>query len=316
LKLLPTLPVALILVSRPTQASETNLRSSSVQPKAEWNIKPIEATSPSGRELQSSADAFNYYFIPDAEYTGRLAVKDADAMPGKEIVLSDCNDPEVGDLACVWRIDWQGRFHSALDDTLCMQTGYSGKVVAGARIRLGVCDESEADQIEGQLFVWEEKEAPIKPASRNDLCMLYRGAKPHVGDPIRLVECSRRQEAWSGDEASEYTGFFCGVAGYGGDWCQSECYACDNHEAGGICLDGSVVDTSPAALEAVCDEMNQDYASRDCGGEECETENYCVDCSKFLGYEMEGFHCLDEDQFPEEILEPCLFLNGLLDYDN
>ena len=279
-----------------------------------WAVTRIDSTtaSSSARKLQGNGDEFNYYFIPDAEYTGRLGVKDADPMPGKEIVLSDCDDPLAGDLACVWRIDNMGLFHSALDDTLCMQVGFFGKVVNGARIRLGICDEWGLN--DGQVFSWEELEAPIQPTVRPDLCMLYRGAQPHIGDPIRLVDCSVRQEAWSGDDASEYTGFFCGVPGYGGDWCDSECYVCDNHPAGGVCLDGTVADTSPEALEAMCEEMNQEGATRDCGGVACETENYCVDCSKFLGYGMEGFQCEDEDS--SDFLSGCLFLNGLFDENN
>ena len=97
-------------------------------------------------------------------------MKDGDAVPGKEIVLSNCDDPDTVDLACVWRIDYAGMFHSALDDTLCMQIGFQGKVGKGARIRLGICDEWGLN--DGQLFSWADKEAPIDPTSKLDLCML------------------------------------------------------------------------------------------------------------------------------------------------
>lgn len=301
-----------------------------------------------GRKLHDSREDLvpyetNYYtiFSTFVSYGGNvsssLAVEDNDASPGNKVVLGSyeqCEEDLAGSAACLWRLDKQGMIHSALNDTLCMQVGFNGVVRNDTRIRIDLCDSSN----DGQKFEWTGptldgsfNPGPITPKDRADLCFRHAGAIAVAGGPIIVDFCEKRAEDYGVylDVRYTYGGRYC-PGGYGGDFClhEYECYMCqtyfddDNADddyghymGGGLCLDGSIeglagkiADLDLSLLESTCEKVIQ-ANGRQCGEESCETENFCVDCSNFLGYKMTGFQCLDEDADPYD-LDYCLTING------
>jgi cell division septation protein DedD len=110
-----------------------------------------------------------------------------------EIILDECDESRAWNVKTVE--DGVVVFRSRLDLNMCLQAGLGGKPRHGTKMRLVPCDNNE----EYQKFEWSD-ETPIKLASREDLCMEWRGRSANVGvDPIVMKRCDGTEYGWSGD---------------------------------------------------------------------------------------------------------------------
>lgn len=136
-----------------------------------------------------------YVFYADG---GCIQPKNGKTDKFTEIIIDHC------DARRAWNVKQIGAdfvlFQSRLDLNMCMQTGLGGYVDHGTKLRLMPCNEAE----EYQQFDWSD-ETPIKLASRDDLCLEWRGRNVNVGvDPIIMKECDQTvYKGWSGDSVDD-----------------------------------------------------------------------------------------------------------------
>jgi len=103
----------------------------------------------------------------------------------------------------MWRLDNQGRFHSKVDDTECMQAGTVPAVLGdaddtlrqGSKLYVSQCsDDGDDDVLAFQAFddFWAiGMSGPLSLQNRPDLCVVYDGASPVIGQSeIKLLTCS------------------------------------------------------------------------------------------------------------------------------
>ena len=131
-----------------------------------------------------------YSFYADG---GCIQPKNGSTEKFTEIIIDECDNSRAWNVK---QVDGVVIFRSRLDINMCMQTGLGGYVDHGTKLRLMPCDETE----EYQKFDWSD-ETPIKLASRDDLCMEWRGRNVNVGvDPVIMKKCDKTvYEGWSGD---------------------------------------------------------------------------------------------------------------------
>lgn len=124
---------------------------------------------------------------------GCVQPKNGSTVKFTEIILDECDESYAWNGMVV--ADGAVIFRSRLDLNMCLQAGSGGDPRHGTKMRLMPCNDNE----ENQKFEWSDG-APIKLASRNDLCMEWRGNTASVGiDPIIMKTCDGTEYEWSGD---------------------------------------------------------------------------------------------------------------------
>jgi len=146
---------------------------------------------------------FFYYYVAPADNVGTfvglcsddaypesgcMVVKGEKAKAGQSIILGNPG------LNHKWRYDSDGLFHSALDDTMCMQAGHRRPAGHGTKMRLYPCDKTNPLQ-------WFSKDGvDIELQNSAKLCVGFRGDKSHVDvDPLILKDCDKVGNNWSED---------------------------------------------------------------------------------------------------------------------
>lgn len=128
---------------------------------------------------------------PNAPLSACIQVKNNHVKRNQKLVLGNCEGPKPG-----WHLDANGLLRTELDPDWCMQAGTSGAVQDGEFVRMRKCDPNK----ELQKFVVVNG-GGIRPASKQDYCMVWRGAHANVGvDPIIFKKCVDVDERndWSG----------------------------------------------------------------------------------------------------------------------
>jgi hypothetical protein len=128
-----------------------------------------------------------------------------------ELLLMSCS---ATDDALQWRWDDQGRFHSKVDDTECMQVGRGRRIRAGVNklrhgIKLYIKPCSSKKRVDFQTFddsfeIEGGLSGPLFLEARPELCVVSRGTTANLGtDPIMLVKCNKLDEkralGWEAD---------------------------------------------------------------------------------------------------------------------
>ena len=141
------------------------------------------------------------YMTIEAQVGGCIARKDK-GMGGDELFLKEClsNDQNIQ-----WRLDDQGRFHSKVNDTECMQVGEApalfvgpGALRQGTDLFVKACEGPRKPTFQNLNFpvisssdISYMVTAVVALESRPDLCVVHFAADPTINESrIMLVDCA------------------------------------------------------------------------------------------------------------------------------
>jgi hypothetical protein len=85
----------------------------------------------------------------------------------------------------LWRLDAEGKMHSALDDSKCMIVNYGTDVFDGVRVRVTTCATTGSNL----GFTHNGATDQIKLASNQTFCLTNRGDDPNNSDTIHMKPC-------------------------------------------------------------------------------------------------------------------------------
>jgi Ricin-type beta-trefoil lectin domain len=178
--------------------------SASPQANCRWRLQRKLVVDSSSEDVSNSEDGdgdtgdkgdwyFGRIYSDETDESACIEVKHNKARNGQKLILGDCEADGNG-----WRGDSDGLIHSELGNgDYCMQAGHGGPVKANEYVRLYKCDPT--NKLQKFVFV---NGGGIRPKSNMDLCIVWRGAKPHIGtDPLFFKKCDQFSDRndWSND---------------------------------------------------------------------------------------------------------------------
>lgn len=153
-----------------------------------------------GNECSSLGRPTEEYFTLDTVGGGCIGIDKGGARKGNALKLLECvsNNDSIQ-----WRIDEDVRFHSKVNDDMCMQAGYGKSVNDGTKMRIYPCSNSRYQKFDDS-FIMDGLFGPIKLESEPNLCVVSRGVKRNIGvDPIIMKACDILEDdraiGWEGD---------------------------------------------------------------------------------------------------------------------